>query len=79
MELILATFIALLILIGLVVYLITQMKKPAEDRSSIQLLQQQLLELQKGLDTRLGESNKLLQEQFKTSNEGLTKNLGTTL
>ena len=79
MEIIIVTFAALLILIGLVIYLITQIKKPKEDAGALQLHQQQLIELQKGIDGKLGESNKMFQEQFKASNDGLTKNLGTTL
>lgn len=76
-ELFIAAIILLLVLIGLVIYLIAQTRKPQQDQGSLQMLQQQLLELQKGIDGKLGESNRMLQEQFKSSNESLTKNQGT--
>jgi len=57
--------------------MIIQMRRPTQDNGSLQLLQQQLLELQKGIDGKLGESNKMLQDQFKTSSESMSKNQGT--
>jgi DNA recombination protein RmuC len=73
-EILIALIGLLLVANGFVIYWLLKPKsEPKEDDKSLLLLQQQLQELARTLDTRLGETNKAMQEgaraQFKDSKE----------
>lgn len=64
-EIILIIFsFVLTILIWLVIYLIILQKKPRNDQNSLNLIQDHIFNLNKTLDTKLGESSKLLSDNM---------------
>ena len=69
MEIILlAAIVALIVVVLYLVAKVNSLKQPSADKS-IELLQKQILELNKQVDTKLSETNKTLQEQLTASNQ----------
>jgi DNA recombination protein RmuC len=79
MEFVLA--VLLVLILGAVTYLIVGMRKPqapAQDPQSLMLLQNQMQELARALDTKLGEGNRTM-SQFMTSQSEQARSLMSTI
>ena len=75
MELNIILTIIILWLLGLIFYLSFKKSSSAEDKNSINLLQQHLLDLSKTLDNKLSETNKAIEDKLSNTNKTLDDKL----
>ena len=67
--------IIILLLLGFVFYLILKKNNKSEDKNSMSLLQQHILDIGKTLDSKLSETNKNIEDKLSNSNKTLDEKL----